>query len=1559
MIKNNKIFNSCFKAGGVLFCIFAAVFFTVFGATFANAQTAMVTSVESNYPRDTEIAGNTNYQCDDGHGRYRDVSFLYYGGTGSIVAEYSNLGGITDPWHNSALIEFDQPYTTTITSTGTANFYPNHCLQLCAEVTCVNPSRKVEASDGSSSNSLGIIQDVGSSDFPIQSVLFEIFKFQPGSNPYNADTTPPVRTIALTPVDNNVCRGIGIYTTGNGDKERTHSCCDVFNGGEMVCVSNNSCTAQAQQTQSACTSHGCRWVTSGKCVVNQTRNCNWGSKLLCNDYKGCWWYGGSCHNDCGYAGNQDRCDGEGNWCRWEPTSYCTYPTSSPCSAHRDETTCTADTSHYCAWVNSTLGNEGSAACVDTALHFETKEQCEAGITKLNFCAAWDGSYEIDGEFGKSNGQFGFRANVKTKWPGDGISSGGDVDVDHTMAYPGENQIPIQVDVTNVHSVRSSSTMVGTTTPVPAQPYQLTYKLSKDATTTIRISDPGDLCDCIDLTDDSEDPTEWAYSSTCLHDNYNDTSNKIDFDLINGQPRLGEGIPNGVNTNLDSWDGRDVSGTFLPYGNYLVDITATTHDEWSLGSDGKAPDISRTVTRQLSLDPLKITDIKETGLAKLSTSYAKIDYVLTEPATVHLMIFTPGTYFNTSSNNQSSSLVLTEGIEMPSLKDPIVIKDNIANRTGAPVGTLVAHIVEQKQARVNVNTKWDGVCRNHELSDPTDPNSDPVDCSFGGKKYLYGTPMPDGDYVYVLWAEIPYGLDYQEPLSGHGENLLLPRAICVNGKWWAGVRTHKYYNGILPINRGLPEITVGAVGYSTLGSSPTAFGLDPFSFNYSVSRDSIVDATIKTTAPDMTPGAQDQVYTVKKLLTNEVAVASKQNHFTWDGIDEAGYQVSPGTYMVEFVAKDSLYPEKQATMTVQFPVDMFRVVDVNTTSLLDEATAQATINYTLSKSMDVVVEIYDQNVTIPVNDCTDPNDPEENCWCKFSTTTASTGTPILNHVRVNGVEVPPIKSFTLPKAGEGMTITEVWDGLKHSVDGTSGVAPLPDGNYPYRICTRSTQDISHWYKEVNGLPVAQNGYVAPNHYKDGASDKPTGFVTIARGSIAFNKVLVTPSQPQMKYSSETIYLPSYEVGFSTSRPASVEIQVLSTAEDQCLLDPNNTVPAGTVCRTLSTYIYEGVDGYFDPTKIYKVYWDGKDSKGNYVKYGSYEIKLKGLPYPLPAATPNPMTGDIDDTAAGMPLPTIFSQVISVNNFQVYDRYVEDITRDNPNAKFAYQISVPMKVAIQIFKPGTMTNRDSGTAKATGLIDPVTGTDVRNDRINDVLVKSIVGVRPNLVSIDEVWDGTDYAGQEVPDGVYPYRYVTVLNAYDMDSVTGALNHIDSNDPAQDRLSTAGSMVADWEKYITLEHINVARGDSWYADVDWKSKKVTSFFPNPLRGDEGWFEIAKLPAPGKVTIKIYNIAGDLVRSGGYDCINAKMETATLEQINNGVFGNDFGLQPYMNLTAPATTPTEGVSRNFTLRCKWDKTNDHGKKVARGLYYAIMELNPTRGNAKKSQRVIKILIP
>ncbi len=59
-----------------------------------------------------------------------------------------------------------------------------------------------------------------------------------------------------------------------------------------------------------------------------------------------------------------------------------------------------DTGGVCSWM--VWNNDG------------TKSDDNTGIP---FCAAWDGSYEIAGEFGKTNGQFAFRATVSTDVPG--------------------------------------------------------------------------------------------------------------------------------------------------------------------------------------------------------------------------------------------------------------------------------------------------------------------------------------------------------------------------------------------------------------------------------------------------------------------------------------------------------------------------------------------------------------------------------------------------------------------------------------------------------------------------------------------------------------------------------------------------------------------------------------------------------------------------------------------------------------------------------------------------------------------------------------------------------------------------------------------------------------------------------------------------------------------------------------------------------------------------------------------------------------------------------------
>ena len=48
----------------------------------------------------------------------------------------------------------------------------------------------------------------------------------------------------------------------------------------------------------------------------------------------------------------------------------------------------------------------------------------------------------------------------------------------------------------------------------------------------------------------------------------------------------------------------------------------------------------------------------------------------------------------------------------------------------------------------------------------------------------------------------------------------------------------------------------------------------------------------------------------------------------------------------------------------------------------------------------------------------------------------------------------------------------------------------------------------------------------------------------------------------------------------------------------------------------------------------------------------------------------------------------------------------------------------------------------------------------------------------------------------------------------------------------------------------------------------------------------------------------------------------------------------------------------RNAALRCFWDRTNDHGKKVARGVYFGLVDFRATNGR-QHCQKVVKILIP
>ena len=1597
----------------------------LFGISNLFAQTAMVTNNYVYYPD----SADKNYQC---RTLPKDINMLYDRSFYTTATAGNTNVQSVDPWVNSALIEFDKVFPDENTSNPP---YPNHCLTLCSEVTCSNPVRKVESSDSDSisGGNGNVINLVASGDFPIQTILFDIFKYQANINPYSPDSAPPIRTIAMYPSPNtpdidNICRGVPIYGCSD-DGTGCESCCDDCSWSES-CVSNSvspsqvchnlnnkyDCNAEAPfcnyihqctYVDHSCQNDGELNCNSTYCYVTPDRECLPKPNVddICSsDLESCYNSYGHCtplvvdehlYHEC-LPPEEDPCMDidphdcspgtalyEGHICAYDPVTYrciasdeiahcgdlgecdmmlcqsdysiCETNTSASCSSFGQQSNCNAH-STFCEWKFTGVSCSHPSECNETVMaRFSNKDNCNAGITVLNFCTAWDGSYEIDGEFGKTNGQFGYRTTIKTNYPGDGISVASDLSIEHMIVYPGDTQIPIQVDVTNVHSVRSSPTLVGKSPAVITQPYRIRYRLSKDATTVINIMDP-------------------TTSSVVRH-------------LVQGQPRDGEGFQGGVTsgsspdiqiTNEDAWDGRDDEGRLLPYGNYLVSIQATSQDEWS--GTTKA-DISRAVTRQLSLDPLKITDIVASGLGKQSTSYAMLSYMLTEAATVHFEVYTPGTTFE-DLNICEKGKKACNNVLYPS-SGPVLL-----NNTTVKNGKRVAKYSEQKEGRKSVNSKWDGMCWDEGEEPDISACGKTSDSSTTSTGYAYGGAMPDGDYVYLLWAEIPY----QDSSYAQYNTASTTQ---VNGVYWDGVKTYMIYNGILPINRGYPEITIDAVSYSTIGSSPIANGLDPFVVSYSLSRDSYVDAGIYTTAASGTvtagiceaePGTGTPTkcapYLVKTISENEVKEALTKNTYYWDGLDDLGRYVSAGNYMLRITAKDALFPAKVVTRTIEFPVDMFRVVDVETTPLLETSSGAlnglASISYMLSKSMGSEVKIYDKGVVIPKGGY----DGNGNAcpWPPLEQTGSLTPVECLIHYSTDtSSPVSPIKVFRGTEQGEGYTITDFWDGYKtyDATGATDEAIMVKDGLYPYIIIASAPVAGSQYYDTSSGVPVPLNGKWHELNYML-ASDKVTGYITVSRGPVYFTNIKINPTKPTQYYSSATVELAPYEIQFAVNRGSSVTVEVISMEDYTC-----NNEPAPSVCRTLTqtNYTNGNLETYmvYDANVINTLYWDGKDNNGKYVKTANYQIKFSAQPYLTGRDSTIPEEiNDGNGSTIGI-IKTVESRSLSVNNFQVFDRYIWDVSKQNSEqGKFAFQVSVPMKTAIQIYKPGTVIapEKDSfgnyyyGLSSGT-LLNPIYSTYsplpaeaiVYSTDTSAVLVKAIVGIRPNLVSLEEIWDGTDYAGQKVPDGIYPYRYVTVLDSYRMNSVTGD-PILEEGNKEYDEVP---EVVADWDKFINLGLINVANGDSWYADLDWKNDRVTSFYPNPVVNNprEGFFEITKVPAPGTVSIKIYNIAGDLVKDSGYECVNALGTTASLENINasGGISPDWNGYGTHYSVSGVGKDPdllnSKSAGRNFALRCRWKTDNNAGKSVARGLYYAIMTLEPNRGNAKKSQKVVKILIP
>lgn len=1494
---------------------------------------------------------NTDAQryCDWGNALTTDRSFIMTPHPGSNE-------NAKDPWVSSALIEYDQPYP----SAAASNDYPNHCLALCMQVVCTNKP---------------MAQATYSIAFPLQNITFDIVKYYNGKNIKDVEGTPAIRSIDLYPNTEDNSAKCGSYVCPGGAK------------GEYTCSAPICEFLPDTQT---CVKFG---TTNTPCP--------------------------STTSQCGKYGSKG------------------YNTT-------DSTSCPNGS---CDWV--IFNNDGTRS-----------------NTPITFCAAWDGSYEIAGEFGKSNGDFAFRATVATDFPGDNVAVD-KIEFNSTIAYPGENQIPIQVDVTNVHTVRSTPTVVGDITAVPAQPYTFAYRLSKDADVRIAILDAS-----------NSDSTNYGAGNT--QDPI--TGNKqIVRTLVDWQPRVGEGMK-GVESDKqivesDSWDGRDDSGMLLPAGNYIAAIQAKTQDEWP------GIDFSRAVTRQVSLDPLKLTDITITGLNKKSTAYASINYVPTEASKVYWNIYTPGTTFD---GDTSGTNTIDTNSSQPTGTGPTIT---------AGTGALVYRSAEDRTSRMNFTSKWDGLCGVEAGCTRTYANGEKMStgetcgnntCT---EEFAYGAPMPDGNYVYVLWAEIPYNGCYYNALGGSGTPSFTAGAACTpsaanNHKQFTGVKTLSYYTGQVAIERGFVDITIQPVSYSTVGSSPTAYGLDPFIFKYSIVREANVVAKVTNSA-----GVAVKYLTPKTGITQ---VAQQMNTLSWDGRDDQGRMVTPGTYMFVVESKDAMFPAVTNKASAVFPVDMYRLVDVATTDVYGDSDAKATISYMLSKAMNVQINIYNKDVVIPayntkggdysdfvvnasywatgyaanlasvdvyesgkttayatltnpsrgtnttLTGTTNPYTRDTvtvvenpnyvagstvttelqyyvtlkreigtlstgvNSWppricnkttdavvftngyvdpakvaaqatkCIYVNDTSFTNYPADAQAAASGVvdvRLQPVKTFdrTSTKTGDGIMITEEWDAVSF-YNPTSTQQPgackgaknlkecpyetVPDGQYPFFISARSNEPFDRYYAE-DGETYTENGatkkYIVGAPFKTAAevkqedfwyaTDKVSSKINITRGSVYFldGSTTVYPNAPQLfNASTGPVFIPPYEIDFSVSRAATVEVAIVALKPNMCYdttgkLTSRNAA-AGAVCKYLSTMTIANT-GNFDPNTVRKVYWDGTDNNGIYVKPGIYEVHLIAKNYPDP----------------NLYQETVKVIRLNADLLKVFDLLEADgyaLNQRNTDMKIGYQISVPMKVAIQIFKPGTtIYDYQKGT-----LRNPTTGTEVKD--IHEVLVRAIVGIRPATTLIEEVWDGRDYAQQEVPDGTYPFRFVTALNTADIDSVTGEI--LGTDDTSADAAQWSIEKVADTYQYQNLHKATVAIGDGRFVCEDWE--KTVFFYPNPLRvASKGTLEITKMPVPGTVSIKYFNLAGDLVRDSNYTCVDANNYQVTM--------GSSLQFNPDNTPEGSVKLDSTGLDafpniRNAALRCKWDRTNQHGKKVARGVYFGLVDFRAQNGR-EHCQKVVKILVP